>query len=89
MLLLLHEVGDDALGLSQVLHRKASDLVHAHDLRHGGEDKNGIEVVSSGLDDLDNLLGKLLDEDERSDKNVSIFHILLELCVGIVISEFL
>ena len=89
MLLLFHKVSNNALRLSQVLHGEASDLVHSHNLGHGGENKNGIEFTSAGFDDCDNLLGKLLNKDKRSNKDVGIVDILFELSVGIVVTEFL
>jgi hypothetical protein len=89
LLLLLHEVGYDTFGLSKVLHRETSNLVEAHDLRHGGEDKDGIEVLAGRLDDVDDFFGKFLNKNERTNEHIGISDILLELFVCVVISEFL
>mmetsp|Transcript_14046 Transcript_14046/g.52677 ORF Transcript_14046/g.52677 Transcript_14046/m.52677 type:complete len:553 (-) Transcript_14046:271-1929(-) len=87
--LLLHEVGDDALGLAQVVHRELPDLVEPHDLRHGGENEHGVEVVALGLDHLDDLVGELLHEDQGPDEHVGLLHILAELLNGCLRAQLL
>ena len=89
LLLLLHEVGHDGLALAEVLHGEGTDLVETHHLGHGGEDEDGIELVAQRLDDVGDLLGELLDEDERSDEDVGILDVLLELLVGLVVAKLL
>mmetsp|Transcript_61007 Transcript_61007/g.108460 ORF Transcript_61007/g.108460 Transcript_61007/m.108460 type:complete len:228 (-) Transcript_61007:587-1270(-) len=65
-----------ARNLSQV---KAAQLVHLHDLWHGWEAKTRIQVVPARLHNLDQLLRKLLDKNERANEDVCVIHILLQL----------
>mmetsp|Transcript_11276 Transcript_11276/g.23078 ORF Transcript_11276/g.23078 Transcript_11276/m.23078 type:complete len:204 (-) Transcript_11276:340-951(-) len=88
LLLLLHEVSDNTLRLSQVLHGERSYFVHAHDFRHGREDKNGIQVIAVGLHNFDHLFGEFLHKNERSNEDICLFDILLKLCVGILVTQF-
>ena len=87
LLLLLHEVGNDGLGLSQVLHGEGTDLVQAHNLRHGGEDKDSIELITERLDNLDNLLGEFLNKDEGTNEDIGLTDILLELLKGSIVTK--
>ena len=89
LLLLLHEVGNDGLALAEVLHGEGADLVEAHHLGHRGEDEDGIELIAQRLDDVGDLLGQLLDEDEGTDEDVGLLDVLLELLVGGVVAELL
>lgn len=64
-------------------------LVETHDVWHGGKNENSIELVAERRHDLNNLLGKLLHEDERADEDVGRFHVSLEGREGLRIAELL
>mmetsp|Transcript_24189 Transcript_24189/g.29329 ORF Transcript_24189/g.29329 Transcript_24189/m.29329 type:complete len:564 (+) Transcript_24189:2602-4293(+) len=88
-LLLLHEVGDHGLGLTQLGHREASKLVETHNSGHGRETQDGIHALALGLNHSNHLLGELLDKDKRGNKNVGGSDVLLELLVVIWVAELL
>mmetsp|Transcript_2710 Transcript_2710/g.7208 ORF Transcript_2710/g.7208 Transcript_2710/m.7208 type:complete len:221 (-) Transcript_2710:445-1107(-) len=86
LLLLLHEIGNYGFRLTKILHCERSDLVESHYFGHGREDEARVKIVASRLDNVYDLLGQFLNEDQRSDENVRVFDIVLELCVGVIVS---
>ena len=82
LLLLLHEGRDGGLGLAELRHGEGAELVQAHHRGHGGEDEARVERVAQGRHDVDDLLGELLDEDERADEDVRRLDILLQASRG-------
>mmetsp|Transcript_12457 Transcript_12457/g.34666 ORF Transcript_12457/g.34666 Transcript_12457/m.34666 type:complete len:540 (-) Transcript_12457:608-2227(-) len=89
LLLLLHEAGDDRLGLAKLRHGEGPELVQPHHRRHGGEDQAGVEPLPLGLHGVDHLVGELLDEDQRADEHVRGLDVLLELLVILRVPELL
>jgi hypothetical protein len=66
-----HELADGGLAAAaQLGHGEGAQLVELHDRGHGGEDEAGVQGVAGGRHSLHNLVGQLLDEDERADEDV-------------------
>mmetsp|Transcript_9910 Transcript_9910/g.14804 ORF Transcript_9910/g.14804 Transcript_9910/m.14804 type:complete len:408 (-) Transcript_9910:386-1609(-) len=89
LLLLLHEISNNTLRLSKIFHCEGSNLIQTHNLGHGRENQNSIQLISQWLNDLSNLLSKLLHEDKRSNEDISIGNILLKLFKCLIIPQLL
>mmetsp|Transcript_12214 Transcript_12214/g.26548 ORF Transcript_12214/g.26548 Transcript_12214/m.26548 type:complete len:487 (+) Transcript_12214:1024-2484(+) len=89
LFLLLHEISNDTLALSKVLHRERSNLVQPHDLGHTRENEHGVELIPQGRDHLTDFLRQFLHKDERTDENIGISNVLLELLEGVLVTELL
>mmetsp|Transcript_23839 Transcript_23839/g.27242 ORF Transcript_23839/g.27242 Transcript_23839/m.27242 type:complete len:205 (-) Transcript_23839:576-1190(-) len=87
---LFHKIGYHRFGLSEIFHGKGADFVQPHDFRHGRKDETRIEILfTSGGNDLDHFFGQFLHENQRTNKDIGIIDIQLELFVRIIIAQFL
>lgn len=74
---------------AELRERKGPELVELHHRGHRREDEARVERVARGADRLDDLLGQLLDEDERADEEVGRGDVGLERRVRRRVAELL
>mmetsp|Transcript_9499 Transcript_9499/g.20706 ORF Transcript_9499/g.20706 Transcript_9499/m.20706 type:complete len:516 (+) Transcript_9499:2694-4241(+) len=88
-LVLLHEVHHHVLGLTHRGHRERANLVQAHHRRHRREDTACVKIVAHRLNCRNDLVSEVLHENQRTNENIRVPHILLKLVVVGLIAQLL